>query len=57
MGFEAVTDKTAARAARLEIEALQELLAKLPPDQAGELKAEAIVASGSSALKSGRYNG
>ena len=42
MGFEAVTDKTAARAARLEIEALQELLAKLPPDQAGELKAEAM---------------
>jgi hypothetical protein len=40
-GAEIVTNETAARAARLEIEALQALLASLPPDQAGALKAEA----------------
>ena len=38
LGVEAVSDKTAARAARLEIEALQALLAALPPDQAGDVE-------------------
>jgi hypothetical protein len=36
-----LADKTAGRAARLQIEALQQLVANLPPDQAGELKADA----------------
>lgn len=38
---DAALDKTSARAARLEIEALEELLATLPPEQADGLKAEA----------------
>ena len=40
-GFGTAATKTAARAARLEIEALQALLAALPPDQASELKDDA----------------
>jgi len=42
----AAGEETAARAARLEIEALQSLLNTLPPGQAAELRAEAIARIG-----------